>query len=134
MIVGFKMMDSREIDTITGLINQEKDLIKGWWVTLTGVSSALIVGSIFAYVSGKINSNSEFIFEMILFSVLPILTVVLIDLFFNLIELNEKAKKLTIYFWKHLNVENKWSFDRAIDLVEVKIFKHRMIFPTFKFA
>ena len=99
---------SNESDTFTkkddlnftiDLFNQEKDLIRIWWTFLTSISSALIIGLFLAYLSGKIPDQFIPYLVAIIFSIFPIMLIFVLDLFFRLIEINYKIKKVTYAYY-----------------------------------
>ena len=84
----------KELNIILKIIDKEEDTLKAWWITLTGLASAIVVGTFVSYFSGRITENNQESVLIILLLFLPILIIFLFELFLRRIELNTKTKRI----------------------------------------
>ncbi|PWI48988.1 hypothetical protein CEE45_03475 [Candidatus Heimdallarchaeota archaeon B3_Heim] len=102
------------------LIDQKKDSYKVWWVTLTSIFSAISIGGILAYFNGKIDESSIDSFMNFLLSLILVLSVLVFELFFRSIELQEKRTRIIQIYWKTEQGNASINLDSTLDLISFR--------------
>jgi len=125
IIEGVEMSFNREkeLNIILKIIDKEEDTLKAWWITLTGLSSAIIVGTFISYFSGRITENNQESVLLVLLLFLPILIIFLFELFLRRIELNTKTKQIVSCYLDPKINQSLLSIENVLSLIDLKFHK-----------
>ena len=111
----------KQLDLALNLIDQKKDSYKVWWVTLTSIFTAISIVGILTFFSGKIEESNVESFSFFLYLIIPVLIVLVLELFLRSIELHEKRAKIIQMFWKTSQNEASINLGSTFDLILFRI-------------
>ena len=85
-----------ELKYLNGIIESKKILFRNYWVTATSFVSAILVGGSLAFLTGRVTDELLQDISFIFFGLLPVIIVVLAEIFFRLIEYNLMFEKILV--------------------------------------
>lgn len=89
------MLSNKEkVDYGLELIKNRRDTIRSWWVTVTSLFTAIIIGLTIAYFSNTFNQVDVDTIILLISTLSPVILVVISVIFFESIELNEMSQRL----------------------------------------
>jgi Na+/melibiose symporter-like transporter len=83
-----------QLDLALNLLNEERDVLKTWWVTITSTISAIIIGVFLSVFSGKMDEKYIAPVSILLAIIMPFLVIFLLEAFFRLEEVKRKKKRI----------------------------------------
>lgn len=120
-LLVMKLISKEKLDLALKYLQHQRDLYKSFWVTATSLFGLIAIGTSLTILSGEVPEEyTPFLVEIVLM-LIPLISLILLELFLRFFENNAIYKRITIYYSTEETKFENIDFRMFFNLIELNL-------------